>query len=115
MPKPRICHRCGKPITGYFCPCRRRRSTSSRTRSSGGGRSGSARRAPVSPSFSGASAQAVPMWESNPDRFWSQVVETVRMSHASDGTRFATAIWPGHEQTFVLNEVAPLLARYFQL
>jgi len=55
------------------------------------------------------------MWESNPDRFWSQVVETVRMSHASDGTRFATAIWPGHEQTFVLNEVAPLLARYFQL
>ena len=105
MPKPRICHKCGKPIAGYFCPCRRRRATSSRTRSSGGGRSGSARRAPVSLSFSGASAQAVPMWESNPSRFWGEVVERVRIGRAADGTQYATAIWPGHVKTFLLDDV----------
>ena len=54
------------------------------------------------------------MWESNPDRFWSQVVETVRMSHASDGTRFATAIWPGHEKTFLLDDVQAFIASNFQ-
>lgn len=114
MPKPRICHKCGKPIAGYFCPCRRRRATSSRTRSSGGGHSGSARRSLVNPSFISALSQAVPMWESNPDRFWSQVVERVRTGRAADGTQYATAVWHGHEKTFLLDDVQAFIASYFQ-
>jgi hypothetical protein len=71
-------------------------------------------RAVFIPPFMTSFVQAVPMWESNHDKFWRDVVESVRTSHAADGTRYVTARWAGNEHTFTMDDAAPFLARYFE-
>jgi len=108
--KPRICHRCGKPITGYFCTCRRHKSTKSHAASTGGRRGGNrfdklSVRAPLAPATAAACVLPIPLWESDPKRFWGEMVQRVRTAVNVAGDRFIVAEFGRSTKTFPMEDV----------
>jgi len=111
--KPRICRRCGKPITGYFCTCRRRKSGKAHSASSGGGRrGGNGGGVPLSPA-STACALPVPLWESDPARFWGEMVQRVRTAVNASGGRLIVADLGRSSRTFPLEDVREHVERFW--
>jgi hypothetical protein len=69
----------------------------------------------LSCSSSPVTASFVPLWESDPDQFWGEVVRRVTVGRNADGQQFVTASWRGRTATFPLADVREHVEKYFEL
>ncbi len=107
----RTCHRCGHQFTGHFCPCRRHsKSSASSARSS---RRTSASRTVLPASTGPVSASLVPLWESDPDRFWGERVDRVRTAHNIAGDQFIIADFGNTSKLFLRGDVIEAVKKFW--
>lgn len=106
----RTCHRCGKQFTGHFCPCRRHKSQSTSGRSSCS-RSGASRS--LFSSSSSPTATIIPLWESDPDRFWDKQVDRVRTARNVQGDEFIVAYFGNTSKMFPLADVLSAVEKFW--
>lgn len=107
----RTCHRCGRQFTGHFCPCRRHKSSSSSGQSSG--RRSNASRTVFLSSSSAPTVTIIPLWESDPDRFWGTQVYQVRRCHNAGGDQFILAYFGNSFKMFPLADVCDQVEKFW--
>jgi hypothetical protein len=111
----RHCHKCHRAYRAWRCPwCYGK----SHGRSSSSARSSASRPASiVMASSSPIIANLLPIWETDPARFWGQIVEVVRPGHTADGYQFLTAVWNGERNvhTFALDDVIEHASQFWAI